>query len=129
MEANLGATVLTATPDGSSGADSVVEAPYGAAVDSDAALFADRLRTAEGAAGHVGPVAEALLDPLDRMNLRAKDLVAFAETALESGEEWSPSEIIRLTAQSQEFMFHAQLTANVANRTSDGLQQLFRQQS
>ena len=34
-----------------------------------------------------------------------------------------------MTVKAHEFMFHCQLTANVANRTSDGLQQLFRQQA
>jgi hypothetical protein len=36
--------------------------------------------------------------------------------------------MIMLSVRCQEFMFHCQLTSNVANRTSDGLQQLFRQQ-
>jgi hypothetical protein len=37
--------------------------------------------------------------------------------------------MVMLTVKSHEFLFHSQLTANVANRTSDGLQQLFRQQA
>jgi hypothetical protein len=37
--------------------------------------------------------------------------------------------MVMLTVRCQEFLFHSQLTANVANRTSDGLQQLFRQQA
>ena len=41
----------------------------------------------------------------------------------------SPGEMVMLTVRCQEFMFHCQLTSNIANRTSDGLQQLFRQQS
>ncbi len=45
------------------------------------------------------------------------------------GNELTPSEIVTLTTRSQEFMFYSQLTSNVANRTADGLQQLFRQQS
>ena len=40
-----------------------------------------------------------------------------------------PGEIMKLTVRCQEFMFHCQLTSNIANRTSDGLQQLFRQQA
>jgi hypothetical protein len=31
--------------------------------------------------------------------------------------------------RSHEFLFHCELVANVANRSSDGMQQLFRQQS
>jgi hypothetical protein len=40
-----------------------------------------------------------------------------------------PSELMMLTMRSHEFLFHCELTANVANRSSDGMQQLFRQQS
>jgi hypothetical protein len=36
--------------------------------------------------------------------------------------------MVMLSMRCQEFMFHCQLTSNIANRTSDGLQQLFRQQ-
>ena len=62
-------------------------------------------------------------------NKEASALIEYAENAVKSGDELSPSEIVMLTAKSQEFMFHSQLTSNVANRTADGLQQLFRQQS
>ena len=41
----------------------------------------------------------------------------------------TPGEMVMLTVRAQEFLFHSQLTANIANRTSDGLQQLFRQQA
>jgi len=34
-----------------------------------------------------------------------------------------------MTMQCHQFLFQSQLTSNVANRTSDGVQQLFRQQS
>jgi hypothetical protein len=40
-----------------------------------------------------------------------------------------PSDMLQLTMKAQEFMFHCEVTANVANRTSDGVQQLFQQQS
>jgi hypothetical protein len=43
--------------------------------------------------------------------------------------EMSPGQIVTLTVRCQEFMFHCQLMSNIANRTADGLQQLFRQQS
>ncbi|ARU59434.1 hypothetical protein OLMES_5454 [Oleiphilus messinensis] len=41
----------------------------------------------------------------------------------------SPGQMLKLTVQAQQFLFQSQLTANVANRTSEGVQQLFRQQS
>jgi len=72
---------------------------------------------------------KAVLEPLDFMNKEQADMVQFAEEASASGNELTPSEIVMLTAKSQEFMFYSQLTSNVANRTADGLSQLFRQQS
>lgn len=71
----------------------------------------------------------ALIKPLDYINSEAENIVNYAKSAVQSGNELTPSEIVMLTARSHEFMFHCQLTSNIANRTSDGLQQLFRQQS
>ena len=72
---------------------------------------------------------KAVTKPLDYINKEAEEIVNYAKSAVESGNELTPSEIVMLTARSHEFMFHCQLTSNIANRTSDGLQQLFRQQS
>ncbi len=71
----------------------------------------------------------AVLKPLGFINTEAAELLDYAKSAVASGKELTPSEIVLLTARSHEFMFHAQLTANVANRTAEGLQQLFRQQN
>ena len=43
--------------------------------------------------------------------------------------EMTPSQMLEVTMQCHQFLFQSQLTSNVANRTSDGVQQLFRQQS
>src|SRR5882757_3840549 len=43
--------------------------------------------------------------------------------------EFRPSDMLMMTLKAQEFLFHCELTSNVANRTSDGVQQLFREQS
>ena len=108
-----------------------VEAGYGASLDSGVAGFAASLERAAGGARLEGPspITEAMFAPLEKINGEAVDLVDYAQSAVASGNELTPSEIVSLTARSHEFMFHAQLTANVANRTADGLQQLFRQQS
>jgi hypothetical protein len=76
-----------------------------------------------------GAAAEALLRPLDDINGEAVRLSNDARLAQAAGREMSPGEIVTLTVRCQEFMFHCQLTSNIANRTADGLQQLFRQQS
>lgn len=56
-------------------------------------------------------------------------LSSLAQAAYDEGRALTPSEMVLLTVKCHEFMFHCQLTSNVANRTSDGLQQLFRQQA
>jgi len=81
------------------------------------------------AAAAPSETALMLTKPLEYINNEAVEISRFATEVAASGNELTPSEMIMLTVRSQEFMFHCQLTSNVANRTSDGLQQLFRQQS
>lgn len=73
--------------------------------------------------------AQALFRPLEHINAEAAQLGHDAREAAAAGRELTPGELVSLTVRCQEFMFHCQLTSNIANRTSDGLQQLFRQQS
>jgi hypothetical protein len=70
-----------------------------------------------------------LFKPLEHINSQAADLATQARVAQAEGRALTPSEMVLLTVKCHEFMFHCQLTANVANRTSDGLQQLFKQQA
>jgi hypothetical protein len=72
---------------------------------------------------------QRLVQPLDHINAEAASLGRDARAAAASGQELTPGELVNLTVRCQEFMFHCQLTSNIANRTSEGLQQLFRQQS
>lgn len=72
---------------------------------------------------------QALFKPLEHINAEAASLHQHAEAALAAGTEMTPGEMVMLTVRAHEFLFHSQLTANVANRASDGLQQLFRQQA
>ncbi|MEO7244757.1 MAG: hypothetical protein ABIX12_06385 [Rubrivivax sp.] len=73
--------------------------------------------------------ARQLMRPFEHINGEAARLSLDASAAKAAGHEMSPGEMVQLTVRCQEFMFHCQLTSNIANRTSDGLQQLFRQQS
>lgn len=73
--------------------------------------------------------AKQLMKPFEFLNGEAEKLALDARTAQSSGADMSPGEVVLLTVRSQEFMFHCQLMSNIANRTSDGIQQLFRQQS
>ena len=70
----------------------------------------------------------SMLNPLLGLN---EDSARLAQQAnqVAAQEELRPSDLMMLTMRSHEFMFHCQLVANVANRSSDGVQQLFRQQS
>ncbi len=103
---------------------------YGASL-SDVSSFQQSLDRASLANKVEAPneAVKAILKPLGFINTEAAELLNYAKSAVASGKELTPSELVVLTARSQEFMFHAQLTANVANRTAEGLQQLFRQQS
>jgi hypothetical protein len=93
---------------------------------------------------NVAPSAESVLTPgsvndsegmravfstLDSLNGRAEKLEINSKIFTSGERDMTPGEMLMLTVQAHEFLFHAQLTANVANRTSDGVQQLFRQQA
>jgi hypothetical protein len=79
--------------------------------------------------GAPSEAAKQLFKPFEHINDEAAKLSAEASAAKAGGQSLTPGEIVALTMRSTEFMFHCQLTSNIANRTSDGLQQLFRQQS
>ena len=117
-----------------------VNAGYGASLN-DVGAFEQAIARAQasGATGGItvqpaplhapGQAMQALFKPLEHINGEASSLSAQAQSAVDSGRSLSPSEMVLMTVKCHEFMFHCQLTANVANRTSDGLQQLFRQQA
>lgn len=109
-----------------------VQLGYGSTLANNAADFEASLAAAElkvsVADNTVETIAKAAFQPLDYINQEAMTLSEYAKSAVASGNELTPGEIVSLTVQSQKFMFHSQLTANVANRSADGIQQLFRQQ-
>ena len=74
-------------------------------------------------------VMKTMMGALEQVNGQASDLSAMAQKAENSGAGMTPGEMVMMTVRCHEFMFNCQLTSNMANRTSDGLQQLFRQQS
>ncbi len=71
---------------------------------------------------------QAISSSFDSLTEGAKSVKAEADSMTAKGE-MSPSEMVHLTMRCHEFLFRAELTSNAANRTSDGIQQLFRQQS
>jgi hypothetical protein len=76
----------------------------------------------------VPPAMKGMFNALDHINTEAKSVSDFASNVEASGGQMTPGEMIQLTMKCQEFMFQAQLTSNIANRSSDGVSQLFRQQ-
>lgn len=94
----------------------------------DAALDAAGLASPLPGSGEVSRVMGGLFDTLDGVDRQAKSIADYARSAEASGGELTPGEIVNLTMRCQEFMFQCQLTSNIANRSADGVQQLFRQQ-
>lgn len=71
----------------------------------------------------------AAVRALDALNSGATDLGDKAVSLAADLQALTPGDMLHLTVQAHHFVFQSQLTANVANRTSEGIQQLFRQQS
>lgn len=129
--AAIAAPVAVATPAGVAAGQ--VQAGYGVSL-SDFGSFQQALGQAGARleAKPVGTASEAvkvLSAPFDRINSEADALSAAAQAAKADGGAMSPGDMVLLTARVQEFSFHCTLMSNIANRTSDGLQQMFRQQS
>jgi hypothetical protein len=118
---------------GAAGAAGGVQAGYGVSL-TDFSGFQRAMDTA-GLRLEAKPVsapseaAKTLFKPFEHINGEAASIAADAKAAEKAGGDFTPGEIMKLTVRCQEFMFHCQLTSNIANRTSDGLAQLFRQQS
>lgn len=74
------------------------------------------------------PAMRAFLGPLDRVNTDAMNLAQETQAMAADGDI-SPGQMLMMSVRCHEFMFHCEVTSNVANRTSDGFQQLFRQQA
>lgn len=72
---------------------------------------------------------KSILGQFDLLNGNATKLTKMADAMRASGNEMTPSQIIDMTLRCHELVFQAELTSNVANRSSEGVQQLFRQQS
>jgi hypothetical protein len=98
---------------------------------ADVAGFERAMASAVQRLGPTDPAQamQRLVQPLEHINAEAASLGRDARAAAASAQELTPGELVNLTVRCQEFMFHCQLTSNIANRTSEGLQQLFRQQS
>lgn len=135
MSADAIVSSVLAASTGSLGAARVTElGPSGAqpADANEAGRFAAALDRASDTGsitrGGMPVPVDKLLTALDGIDVQARSVADYARTAEASNGELTPGEIVQLTMRCQEFMFQCQLTSNIANRSADGVQQLFRQQ-
>ena len=99
----------------------------------DVARF-QRLHQQAGAAEGTQAVGKSdgfasVLKTLQTLNGGVEGLGTEAAQFAANRQELTPGDMIQLTVRCHQFMFQCELTANVANRSSEGVQQLFRQQS
>ena len=100
----------------------------GTQVQFESAMHQATAPQAVAASHDVPPAVKGMLDTLDKVDGEAKGIADYARGAEQSDGKLTPGEIVQLTMRCQEFAFHAQLSSSIANRSSDGIQQLFRQQ-
>jgi hypothetical protein len=87
------------------------------------------------AAGQQGAQPASQVAPSESNGFRSviatlESLNGRADTLGSLGKDVSkPGDMLMLTVRAQEFLFHCELTSNVANRSSEGVQQLFREQT
>ena len=70
-----------------------------------------------------------LLSTFENLNGGAENISAMSKLLSGSSKDPTPGDLLKVTMECHQFLFKAELTSNVANRTSDGVQQLFKQQS
>ena len=93
--------------------------PTGAVLPSHA-MSASSFLNSEG--------VRSFFSPLDRITGSTERIIGNSER-MTANPDMGPGEMIKMMAGVQQFMLECQLTSSVANRTSDGIQELFRQQS
>lgn len=71
----------------------------------------------------------SVMATLQNLNGHAEAMGTDAVKLGANQSELKPGEMLMMTMKAHEFLFHCELTSNVANRTSEGVQQLFREQS
>jgi hypothetical protein len=98
--------------------------------------FADAAPAQVANAEAVAPVThelstgfKAVMSQFDSLNGKATQLGKLATAMRHSSKDMTPGQVVDMTMKCQELVFQAELTSNVANRGSDGVSQLFRQQS
>ncbi len=108
-----------------------VNAPYGASVGNIQA-FQTAMSAAESGGGTPSPESpafRAISTNLEKLNLDAQAIASHVTDIQSKGGNMTPGDMLMMTVKCSEFAFNCQLTSNVASRASDGVQQMFKQQS
>jgi hypothetical protein len=71
----------------------------------------------------------SVMATLENLNSHADTLGADVARMQAQNGDLRPGDMLMMTVKAEEFLFHCELTSNVSNRTSEGVQQLFQQQS
>jgi hypothetical protein len=128
-----------AAPSAANGAAAVRPAASGFSMQ-DVAQFESAMSSAAGVPAGTAPAAtkpasmldsetlKAFFGPLGRIN-SAPDRLLAASEKLAANPDVGPGDMLMTMVNVQKFVFEAQITSSVANRTSDGVQELFRQQA
>jgi hypothetical protein len=122
-----------AQPPGTTGPSPLAARTY------DVALFQQAYTQASIAASPAAATAPAtaaapsgfdtVLNVFQNVDVRMREMADTAFGVNLENADLTPGQILEMTVQCHQFMFTCELTSNVANRTSDGVQQLFRQQT
>lgn len=114
---------------GSTGAPTVFElAHFNNAYATAAQTASPAPETQKVSASETGGFRSVMV-MLQGLNGHAASIGAAAQQTKAGDSRMSPGDMLAMTTQAYEFLFHCELTSNVANRTSEGVQQLFQQQS
>lgn len=100
--------------------------------DFETRLKAASVQPAEAAAPAATTEQSGFRGVIESLRALNGDVELLGDEALRiasGGREMTPGDMVMLTVRCHQFLFHCELTANVANRSSEGVQQLFRQQS
>lgn len=86
------------------------------------------------APANIGPAepsegTRVLIAAINNLNGGAQNINTVSQSMSGNIAEVTPGQMMEMTMKCHQFLFQAELTSNVANRTSDGISQLFRQQS
>jgi hypothetical protein len=95
----------------------------------DHAIYSAAARLDVTAVNPGSPALAALTKPLDQLNEGAEGMQHRVKKLADRGSEMTPADLLNCMVEAQIFTVNCTLMTNVANKASDGVSQLFKQQS